>query len=170
MAIKHYVGKTKPCHEAIVRANFAAKGFESYVPTVREEIRTKTGRSSILVPMFRGYAFVCLDLADPRWREACSARGLVCLLGSTPERPTAVTERAMQWVRDMEASENVKRALGPAAAVTAGDEVIVTMRNGKTVDGVCQMTWNDRVEVLMVFMGEARAVEVSAGSVSRRVA
>lgn len=169
MTTKHYVARTKPCHEAIARVNLAAKGFKAYVPTVREEIRTRFARLSTLAPMFPGYIFVQLDLTDPGWRAACSAKGVVGFLGPHPERPTAVPEHAMGWVRDMEASENAKRALGPAAAVTAGDEVSVTLRNGQTLDGVCQMTRKDRVEVLLMFMGAARQVEVGAESVTRRV-
>ena len=168
MAMKYYVAKTKPCHEAIAQANLAAKGFEAYVPTVREEIRTRTQRLSTLRPMFPGYIFVRLDLTDPHWRAAHSARGVMSLMGPHPERPTAVPERAMAWVYESEANENAKHAMGPVAHVAAGDEVTVTMKNGKTIDGVCQMSAKDRVTVLMMFLGEAREIDVDPESVTRR--
>jgi hypothetical protein len=104
MTIKHYVVRTKPCHEAIARANLTALGFEAYVPTVREDIRTRFTRTTTLAPMFPGYIFVSLDArrcragARPRMRRAWSS----CCPG--PTHPTPVPERAMQWVRESEAA------------------------------------------------------------------
>lgn len=167
MTIKHYVVRTKPCHEAIARANLIALGFEAYVPTVREDIRTRYTRTTTLAPMFPGYIFVSLDLANARWRSAAHAKGVIELLPRS-DHPTPVPERAMQWVRESEAQENAKRAAGPAAHVAAGDAVVMTRGSFEGHSGICQGSRGERVKVLLMIMGVASVVDLPAESVARR--
>ncbi len=167
MAIKHYVVRTKPCHEAIARANLVALGFDAYVPTVREEIRTRTTRTTVLAPMFPGYIFVSLDLTDHRWGEAAHAKGVVDILPRSND-PTPVPERAMQWVRETEAQENAKKAAGPASHVAAGDAVVMVRGSFEGHSGICQASRGERVKVLLMIMGAAREVDVAAEAVVRR--
>jgi transcriptional antiterminator RfaH len=169
MSTKHYVVRTKPCHEAIARANLIALGFDAYVPTVREDIRTRFTRTTTLAPMFPGYIFVSLELADPRWREATHAKGVVELLPRS-DHPTPVPERAMQWVRESEAAENAKRAASPVAHVAAGDAVVMTRGSFEGHSGICQASRGERVRVLLTIMGVAAEVDVRADGVKRRTA
>jgi transcriptional antiterminator RfaH len=166
MTTRHYVVKTKPCHEAIARANLVALGFEAYVPTVREEIRARAKRFTVLAPMFPGYIFVRLDRADANWGRAAHAKGVVELLPRS-DSPTPVPERAMQWVRDIEAAENAKRAAGPASHVAAGDEVVMLTGAFEGRSAICQASRGERVRVLLTIMGVAAEVTVAAESVRR---
>jgi len=167
--IKHYVVRTKPCHEAIARANLIAIGFDAYVPTVRENVRSRTTRTTVLAPMFPGYIFVSLDMADVNWRSAAYAKGVMDLLPDS-DHPTAVPESAMVWVRATEAAENAKKAAGHGPSIDVGDCVQVSGGSWEGYSGEIQgiNSRGDRVRVLLTILGAAREVEVAADRVARR--
>ncbi len=171
MTAKPYVARVRPCHEAIARANLAALGFDAYVPTVREDVRTRFGRTTILAPMFPGYIFVTLDLSDRTWREAAHAKGIVELLPHS-DSPTAIAARAMEWVRETEAAENAKKNAGPAPKIDVGDLVDVGGGSWDGYSGPIQgiNSRRDRIRVLLTILGAAREVEVAAERVTRRIA
>lgn len=171
MSIRHYVVRTKPCHEAIARANLQVIGFDAYVPTVREDVRSRTTRTTILAPMFPGYIFVALDMSDRNWRSAAHAKGVVDLLPHS-DHPTAVPEAAMVWVREVEAAENLKKNAKHGPNIDVGDCVQVSGGSWEGYNGEIRgiNSRGDRVRVLLTILGAAREVEVAADRVNRRTA
>lgn len=166
---RDYVIQTQPCFEAIAKGNLEAKGFEVYLPTVIEEIRHGRGqmkRSSVMVPLFPGYVFVRMDLAESGWRRIASVRGVKRLLGRDSEHPTALPENALHELRERFLAGEFVR-LVQVHTINAGDSVNVIHGAFEGHRGVCLMSRGERVRVLLDLLGGAVPVNMTAAMVRR---
>lgn len=98
-----YVASIRPRFERKVADRLEAIGFGTFLPLAtvsftkrrfrfdrwHEEVRRRE------VIAFPTYLFVCLDVADQRWRKVTHDRDVRLLFGSDPERPRAVPEAHM---------------------------------------------------------------------------
>lgn len=165
---RDYVVQTHPCSEALAKANLEARGFEVFFATVVEEIRfgrAREKRLTVMAPLFPGYLFVKLDLAQDAWRGVSSARGVKRMLGRDSEHPTPLPRGA---VDDLQArflaGEFVQRAR--TFAVTAGDLVRVTEGVFEGHKGVCTVSRGERVKVLLSLLSGSIAVDLPSVSVA----
>lgn len=163
-ALRDYVVQTLPCSEVLARGNLEAKGFEVYLPTVVEEIRTgrmREKRSTIIQPLFPGYLFVRLDVALQRWREVASARGVKRVLGRDSEHPTALRDGTLAELKArFEAGEFVRRVA--TYRISAGDSVTVSSGVFEGHTGVCTMSRGERIKVLLSLLSGAVEVDMPA--------
>lgn len=161
---RDYVVQTLPCFEAVAKANLEAKGFEVYLPTVVEEIRTgrlREKRTTVLAPLFPRYLFVRMDLHDRAWRVIASVRGVQRMLGSDGEHPTPLPVRALGDLRErFAAGEFVRRAA--VSAVNAGDGVTITEGVFQGHSGICTVSRGERIKVLLSLLSGAVEVDLPA--------
>lgn len=95
MAARYYVAQIQPGAEQVARVELAKVGIQAILLTriyesPPDRVRPWRGGAQRSAPLFPGYLFVNMDLADLGWRKACSRRGVHCLLGPTPLQPTPV--------------------------------------------------------------------------------
>ena len=76
--------------EQLVCDQLAAKGFETFLPTVGEWSRRGGVRRVIPRPMFPGYLFVRHAIEKRSYVEIMKARGLVRILGERWDRLSAI--------------------------------------------------------------------------------
>jgi transcription antitermination factor NusG len=85
--------------EELVRDQLVAKGFETFLPTVKTWSRRKGARQLMAVPMFPGYAFLRHQLDDKmRYVEILKTRGLVRVLGERWDRLTTVPAEEIEAI------------------------------------------------------------------------
>lgn len=161
---RDYVVQTLPCSEAIAKANLEAKGFQVYLPTVVEEIRTgrmREKRTTVLAPLFPRYLFVKMALLDGSWRKIASVRGVQRVLGYDSEHPTALPVGALDELQERYAAgEFVRRSA--THTVNAGDAVTITEGAFRGHAGVCTVSRGERVKVLLSRLGGAFEMDMPA--------
>lgn len=93
-----YVVQTQARAEQRADANLRQQGFQSYLPRLRCERRHARKRETVLAPLFPGYLFVKLDLAQHRWRSINGTFGvsqLVCYGDRPAAAPQGIVEELM---------------------------------------------------------------------------
>lgn len=168
MTTRDYVVQTHPCAEVLAKANLEARGFEVYLPTVIEEIRTgrlREKRTTVMAPLFPRYLFVKLDLAIAAWRAIALVRGVQRVIGYDAEHPTALPEGALAELRDRYAAGEFVRRVA-TYAVSAGDSVTVTEGVLRGHSGVCTVSRGERVKVLFSRLSGAVEVDLPAKMVA----
>lgn len=96
-----------------------------------------------LVPIFPRYVFAAFDTADPAWRVIATTRGVVRLLGQTPERPTPIPDAAIER---LQAQADERGVILPPAP----PPVLEPVQKGAAVryaglNGICR--WSSRRRV-----------------------
>ena len=91
--------------EQMVCDQLTAKGFEVFLPTIREWSRRAGIRRLIQVPMFSSYLFVHHAIEKHSYLEIVSTRGLVRILGERWDQLEAIDEAEMQAIQRLEQSE-----------------------------------------------------------------
>ncbi|MCC5982886.1 MAG: transcriptional activator RfaH [Rhodobacteraceae bacterium] len=154
-----FLAQFKPNSHAIAARNLARQRFRTFLP-LHEETRRARGRFvTQLRPLFPGYIFVALDLAQGGWQKVNSTQGVTRLvsLGKTPNRvPDALVDQLMRRC-------DSDGKLLPSAAFSPGDKVVLT--GGPFADFVAtveSIAPERRVYVLLDLMGTATRVAVSA--------
>ena len=154
-----FLAQFKPNSHNVAARNLARQGFRIFLP-MQEETRRARGRFVIQMrPLFPGYLFVALDMAQGGWRAVNSTYGITRLV-SFGSQPTPVP-------RDL-VSQLMRRCdrdgkLLPPRQLKPGDEVTVT--NGPFTDFVARIERiapDRRIYVLMELMGAETRVAVSA--------
>jgi len=82
-----------------VQEQIAAKGFETFLPTIRTWSRRRGAQSLIAVPMFPGYVFVRHAIDKRSYLEMLKARGVVRILGERWDRPASVPDADIASIR-----------------------------------------------------------------------
>lgn len=160
--IRDYVVQTKPCHEVIAKVSLEAKGFVTFLPTVREEIRTgrlREKRTSTIAPLFPGYLFVSIDLADQTWRPITGAKGVRGILGRDVEHPTALPIGVLgELITRYEAGEFNRGAT--VMRISAGDIVNISSGPFAGHSGICITSRAERIQVLLSSLWGAIKINV----------
>lgn len=167
---RDYVVQTHPCSEAIARANLESLGFQAYLPTVIEELRTgrlKHKRETAMVPLFPRYIFVRFDISNGTWRKIASAKGVQRLLGSDSEHPTPLPQGALLDLRARYAAGEFVRRV-ETYRISAGDNVTVTHGAFQGHSGICKVSRGDRIRVLLTRLWGAVEVELPSKMVAVR--
>jgi transcriptional antiterminator RfaH len=147
--------------ESLGLASLQRNGFPTYYPRIREHRRTSTGRKiEVKVPLFAGYCFFVIQL---QWHAAQKAPGVLSLImdGVSPGKvPSRV-------IADLKAREDGGCVVLPAApAFAPGDPIRVADGLFKGSLGVFSgMKSQQRVEVLLTFLGTQRATVLPASSI-----
>jgi len=122
-----YAVLTKSRHENKVYDRLLQKTFHTFLPRISAWSRRKDRKKRIIVPLFPGYLFICVDdLDNAKMIEILKTAGVVRILGNYPAgSPAAVPEKTMDTIRKLIASETEIRQiqyprLGEAAVIADG--------------------------------------------------
>ena len=81
-----YLVQLKPNGHKLAKANLERQGFNTFLPLQNVTKRTAQKFMDRTVPLFGGYMFVELDVAQNSWRKVNSTLGVarIVSLGGTP--------------------------------------------------------------------------------------
>lgn len=168
MALNWYAVRSKPRKEEVVWRQIHSQGFEVYYPRIR--VNPVNPRSKRTRPYFPGYLFVQADLdlvgvSFFQWMP--HSIGLVCFGGE----PSAVPENLIQTLKQR--LDQINAAGGEVfAGLKPGDSILISDGPFKGYEAIfdAQLDGNERVRVLLEFLGSKRKVAVTlhAGQIEKK--
>lgn len=160
--------RTKPKSEHLAARHL--QGFanldEVFCPRIRYEKSTRRGKVWFIEALFPGYVFARFDLANDL-RAVNAASGVTGVLKFADQYACIADAEIAELRREFPEEENAIRVIAPV--IQEGDEVILTegaMSGLKTVVTKI-LSGQDRVRVLLEWLGQEREAEVSLRSLSR---
>jgi transcription antitermination factor NusG len=144
--------RVEPKREAVAQHFLQLRGFESYVPRVRER-RLRGGRHVVtLVPLFPCYCFVAVENG---WWDARWCVGVVGLIMNRT-RPAVVADGIIDAIREREIRGAVEL---PVLPLRRGDRVRILAGPFRDQLGLyAGMRSRERVEVLLALLGGQQRV------------
>jgi transcription antitermination factor NusG len=139
--------RVDPKREAVAQHFLQLRGFESYVPRVRER-RLRGGRHVVtLVPLFPCYCFVAVENG---WWDARWCVGVVGLIMNRT-RPAVVADGIIDAIREREIRGAVELPVRP---LRRGDRVRVLRGPFCELEGLfAGQAAHDRVAILLSLLG-----------------
>jgi transcription termination/antitermination protein NusG len=119
--------------EQLVHDQLTAKGFESFLPTIRDWSQRAGVQRLIPVPMFPGYLFVRQAMDKRAYVEIVKTRGLVRILGERWDRLTAIDDGEIEAIQRIARSD---LALMPYPYLKEGQRVRITAGPLADVEGL----------------------------------
>ena len=161
-----YCLRTQPKHEHIAAAQLRrALGIEVFCPRVRLQKRTRTGLKWFVEALFPNYLFARFPLREnhARVRYSPGVSGIV----QFGERFASVPDEAITELTGFIGAEEVKTV---AFEIAEGDEVEIVHGPLQGQHGLVTRLHSaqERVRILLEFLGQTREVEVSLLSVFRQ--
>lgn len=163
-----YCVRTKPKSEHLAARHL--QGFanldEVFCPRIRYQKSTLRGKVWFVEALFPGYVFARFDLVTDL-RAVNASSGVMGVLKFADTYATISAEEIAEMKTEFPEEENEVRVIEPT--IHEGDEVILTegvMTGLKTVVTKI-IEGQDRVRVLLEWLGQEREAEVSTRSVTR---
>lgn len=156
------VVKTKPRCERKARDNVENQGLETYLPILRERVKSSTGVNVRLSPLFPSYLFVCVV---DSWRFLLNTIGVSSLImGGPDDGPAVVRDKAMhQLMSRTDANGFIE--LPDRPDFVRGQPVKVTRGKFEGWEGLYHgSTSREREIVLLSIFGRQTRVSVGSGS------
>ena len=152
---------SKPQAERLAHANLHRRGFEAYLPLVTVRWRDRTWHTT---PLFPGYLFVRLDLAQP-WNPVRYAPGVFQLL-MTGDRPSICPEGAVEALQAAEA----ERAAYPSQEPPWRPGDAVSLRKGpmEGCHALVLSVGTDMALISLLMFGQLREVAVDVDCLKAR--
>lgn len=145
-----YAASTRPHSERLAAINLERQRFDVFLPLRAKTIRHARQFRTVHAPLFPGYLFVRLDLAQHQWRSVNGTRGMVSLV-MCGERPAIVPQSVVecllsltnksgvvQFDSELNIGQRVKILVGPFA---------------EHIGVLAQLDDRGRVSVLLEMMG-----------------
>lgn len=150
--------------ERLVYEQLSAKGFETFLPTIREWSHRAGVRRLIPVPMFAGYLFVRHAIEKGSYLEIVNTRGVVRILGERWDRLAPIDDEEIEGIQRLGRSE---LALVPYPYLREGQRVRIVEGPLTGVEGfLVRHKPNRGMLVLSVnLLNRSVAVEVDCGAV-----
>lgn len=163
-----YCVRARPKSEHLAARNL--QGFanldEVFCPRIRFEKSTRRGKVWFVEALFPGYLFARFDLSRDL-RAVKATTGVTGILRFSDQYPVISNDYIRELREEFPEEENEIRIIEPE--ITEGDEVVVTegaMKGLKTV--VTRLvSGQDRVRILLEWLGQEREAEVSLRSLNR---
>jgi transcription antitermination factor NusG len=152
-----YVAYTYPRHEKAVREQLESKFIETFLPTFVSEKRWKDRRVRIQAPLFPGYVFTRIDLAERS--KVLATPGVVRMLSSNGA-PVRIDESEIEAVRRC-----LERGvtLEPYPFLAVGDRVRVKSGVLEGIVGLISRSKDDRRLIVPIgIINQSIAVEIDA--------
>lgn len=163
-----YCVRTKPKSEHLAARHL--QGFanldEVFCPRIRYEKSTRRGKVWFVEALFPGYVFARFDLHESL-RAVNAASGVTGVLRFADRYASLSDEEIAELQNEFPEEENEIRVIEPT--IQTGDEVILTegaMTGLKTVVTKI-LEGQDRVQVLIEWLGQEREAQVELKSVTR---
>lgn len=154
-----FVVQTKPRKEKTAFLNLEAQSFQAFLPMIDRSVNVRGRTKNVLVPLFSGYMFVCVEMARQRWRSINSTFGVTRLIGNG-ERPAKVPQAFITSLLKM-AGENGEIKFRPE--LSAGDRVRFVGGVYEDWEGVVERADDmDRVSLLIDIVSRKVRVETSS--------
>ncbi|MEW6323413.1 MAG: UpxY family transcription antiterminator [Acidobacteriota bacterium] len=152
---------TRSRHEKLVRDQLERKHIEVFLPTYFKWSRWKDRKKQIEWPLFPGYCFVKVDVADQRL-PILKTDGVVAIVGAEGH-PEPIPEYEIDGIRRLLESEI---AFDPAPLIKEGMMVEVKSGPLKGVVGrLVRKGAHARLVLSVDLIGQAVSVEVDAADV-----
>lgn len=87
-----------PHADAQAKAHLLRQGFEVFAPTLLRTVRHARQFRTKVAPLFPGYLFVNVDIAEARWRSVNGTRGVRSIV-SAGDRPLPVPDSVIAALR-----------------------------------------------------------------------
>lgn len=152
---------TSSRHEKLVHDQLSNRGVEVFLPLVETPSRRKDRRKTIDLPVFPGYLFARLVRSEAHTVK--STRGIVRILGPTPDEYSVVPDGQIQAVRTMVES---CLTIDPFPYLKEG--TMVRVKNGplEGLEGILlEKRKRLRIVVSVDLLGESISSEISAEQV-----
>jgi len=155
-----YAVWTRSRHESAVLHQLTDKGIEAFLPTCTKWSRWKDRKKKIEWPLFPGYCFARIDLADSLPVRKCS--GVVSLV-SLNGRPVPIPDAEIDAVRTLVTSS---LRYDPCPLIREGSRVEVAWGPLRGVTGrLVRKGAHARLVLAVDLIGQAVSVEVDAADV-----
>lgn len=166
--IAWYCVRTKPKSEHLAARHL--QGFanldEVFCPRIRYEKSTRRGKVWFVEALFPGYVFARFDLNNDL-RAVNAASGVTGVLKFADQYAVLSEEEIAEMRAEFPEKENEIRVIEPTVEV--GDEVVVTEGAMSGLQTVVTkiMEGQDRVRVLIEWLGQEREAHIPLRSVTR---
>lgn len=159
-APRWHVVQAEPGAESLAAQSILDLGFQRFLPLVRiaHPSTPKRPRRTENVPAFRGYVFALWSEGE-RWQDIKRARGVASILHrlGEPECPAPVSSRFMDSLLKVASAQGVLEdgRSDPAILppVDAGREVVVIHGPLAGQRGICEMSGEQRIAILLAATG-----------------
>ena len=150
--------------EQLVRDQLSAKGFDAFLPTIRDWSRRGGVRRLISRPMFPSYLFVHHSMDKLSYIEIMKSNGVVKILGERWDNLAAIPDAEVDAIRQLTTSE---LSLTPYPFLRDGQRVRIVEGPLAEVEGILVRSRPNRgLLVLSVeLLHRSVAVEVDCGAV-----
>lgn len=160
-----FLVQAKPNMVPRAKLNLERQGFRTFVPQIRSTKRRDDKFEQRKGPLFPGYIFVQLDPDTCPWRKINSTFGVAKLVSFTRDRPAKVpreliTDLRSRFSPEFDVAAEMHLQEGEAVHVTRGPFAGLLAR-------VEQVAANDRIWVLLDFMGRETRVQTEKRNVLR---
>ena len=161
-SLPHWVAVwTRSRHEKFVRDQLIERDVEVFLPLMEVPSQRKDRSKIIEVPVFPGYLFAHIPLNDGY--TVRTTRGVVQILGASPNLYSPVPDEQIAYVRTMVQSE---LPLDPHPYLKVGTLVRVKSGPLRGVEGILVEKRNHRRIVVSVdLLGKSISTEVSADQI-----
>lgn len=155
-----YVVNTLPNQELRADVNLKRQGFRSWLPATNKIRRHARRVEEVRAPLFPGYLFVKLDLANEPWstiNNTFGVRRLLCRLDDPVALPSEFVEALGASVDPEGSVEGYERALRPGQKVS-----LLAGPFADCVATLASFATKDRVAVLLEILGRKVTTVVAA--------
>lgn len=165
-----HVAVTKPFAELVAERQLAKQPqFQPFNPKVQITKVVRNREHVIRAPYIPGYIFVRFDVDDDRWKTINTTRGIHQLMLAAPDKPATVRDEAMAVLLDRCSGSDIVSAsvVDHALAKLIPVGAMVTLKP-LDLDGTVELSQNDRLTIVMSFLGALRRVTVPRTLVALR--
>jgi transcriptional antiterminator NusG len=145
--------------EQVVHDQLVARGFESFLPTIRAWSRRAGTQRLIPLPMFPGYLFVHQAMDKRSYIEILKSKGLVRILGARWDALTAIADAEIEALQRIQKSE---LAVMPHPYLQDGQRVRINAGPLAGVEGILMRSRPNRglLVISVDLLRQSVAVEV----------
>lgn len=172
-----YCWQSHPGAEFLALLELNRQGFATHLPLFCDRQRhalRRGGRVTAspppILPLFPGYGFVAFDIGADRWRAVASTRGVKRLFGSAPERPSPVPRGMVEKLIGEQGPDGYRddgRAAARLPSIPTGAAVRITEGPFEGFVGICGLSADRRVQVLLDVMGSRSQLSLARGAVEQ---
>jgi len=162
---KWFVVRTKAQLEDRALLHLKNQGFDVYLPRYRKQIRHARKTRTVLRPLFPGYVFVSVDMAQQPWRSINGTVGVISLVQFGNE-PAVMTSEMIDVIRAREDQEGVV-CLAPNN-LQKGDKVRILEGVFADFDAIIDEASDEKRALLMMdLMGRAVRISVPTNNLTK---
>ena len=150
--------------EQLVRDQLTAKGFDAFLPTIRDWSRRGGVRRLISRPMFPSYLFVRHSMDKLSYIEIMKSNGLVRILGERWDKLAPISDAEIDGIRQVVTSD---LSVMPYPFLREGQRVRIVEGSLSGVEGILVRSRPNRGRLVLSveLLHRSVAVEVDCGAV-----